>query len=161
MSKTTKATPPAQASELAGAFELFVEASQALELQYAALSRKVEDLSADLVQANDRLNVLLNALPAAVVPICGNGIDAWNQRGCLLGNMPMWAFHGDADGTIPVQGSIVPLTGVAACTSPVAADARLTIYPGVGHDSWTATYNLSAGHDIYAWLLTHRRTTAP
>ena len=102
-----------------------------------------------------------NALPAAVVPICGNGIDAWNQRGCLLGNMPMWAFHGDADGTIPVQGSIVPLTGVAGCTSPVAADARLTIYPGVGHDSWTATYNLSAGHDIYAWFLTHRRTTTP
>ena len=102
-----------------------------------------------------------NALPAAVVPICGNGIDAWNQRGCLLGNMPMWAFHGDADGTIPVQGSIVPVTGVAGCTSPVAADARLTIYPGVGHDSWTATYNLSAGHDIYAWFLTHRRTTTP
>jgi predicted peptidase len=96
-----------------------------------------------------------------VVPICGNGIDAWNQRGCLLGNMPMWAFHGDADGTIPVQGSIVPVTGVAGCTSPVAADARLTIYPGVGHDSWTATYNLSAGHDIYAWFLTHRRTTTP
>ena len=55
-----------------------------------------------------------NALPAAVVPICGNGIDAWNQRGCLLGNMPMWAFHGDADGTIPVQ---CALCHRRACTS--------------------------------------------
>ena len=58
MANSEKATPPAQASDLAGAFELFVEASQALEQQYAALSRKVEDLSADLFQANERLNVL-------------------------------------------------------------------------------------------------------
>jgi len=72
-------TPPAQASELAGAFELFVEASQALELQYAALSRKVEDLSADLFQANERLNVLLNALPAAVVLIENDQISHFNQ----------------------------------------------------------------------------------
>jgi len=99
-----------------------------------------------------------NALPAAVVPICGDGTAAWNQRGCLLGLMPMWAFHGDADATIPVQGSIIPLTGVQGCKSPRAVDARLTIYPGVGHDSWTQTYNLSSGHDIYAWLLTHTRT---
>ena len=84
MSKTTKATPPAQASELAGAFELFVEASQALELQYAALSRKVEDLSADLVQANDRLNVLLNALPAAVVLIENDKISHFNQAANAL-----------------------------------------------------------------------------
>lgn len=101
-----------------------------------------------------------NALPAAVVPICGDGIAAWNQRGCLLGLMPIWAFHGDADGVIPVQGSIVPLTGMQGCASPAAVDARLTIYPGVGHDSWTRTYSLSAGHDIYAWLLTHTRPPA-
>jgi poly(3-hydroxybutyrate) depolymerase len=100
-----------------------------------------------------------NALPAAVVPICGDGTAAWNERGCLLGLMPIWAFHGDADGTIPVSGSIIPLTGIQGCQSPAAVDARLTIYPGVGHDSWTQTYNLSSGNDIYAWLLTHRRTT--
>lgn len=70
---------PAKASELAGAFELFVEASQALEQQYAALSLKVEALSADLVQANDRLNVLLNALPAAVVLIENNHVSHFNQ----------------------------------------------------------------------------------
>jgi hypothetical protein len=25
--------------------------------------------------------------------------------------------------------------------------------PGVGHDSWTRTYDLSAGNDVYSWLL--------
>lgn len=79
MSTSAAATPPAQARELAGAFELFVEASQALEQQYAALSLKVQALSADLVQANDRLNVLLNALPAAVVLIENENVSHFNQ----------------------------------------------------------------------------------
>ena len=39
------------------------------------------------------------------------------------------------------------------CPSPPLIEAKLTIYPGVKHDSWTKTYDLSAGHDIYAWLL--------
>jgi two-component system sensor histidine kinase FlrB len=82
--ETTKSTQPGKASELAGAFELFVEASQALEQQYAALSRKVEDLSADLVQANDRLIVLLNALPAAVVLIENQHISHFNQAAAQL-----------------------------------------------------------------------------
>ena len=100
-----------------------------------------------------------NVLPAAFIPICGNGISAFDQRGCLLGNHPIWAFHGDADGVIPVAGSAVPITGMQNCSVPSAVDARLTIYPGVGHDSWTRTYDLTAGHDVYAWLLTHQRTT--
>jgi two-component system sensor histidine kinase FlrB len=86
MSETPEIEQPAKASELAGAFELFVEASQALEQQYAALSRKVEDLSADLVQANDRLTVLLNALPAAVVLIENDHISHFNQAAALLIN---------------------------------------------------------------------------
>jgi hypothetical protein len=54
-------------ADLAGAFDLFVQASQALEKQHAALSLKVDALSADLVKANQRLHSLLDALPAAVI----------------------------------------------------------------------------------------------
>ena len=36
---------------------------------------------------------------------------------------------------------------------PAAVDAELTVYPSVDHDSWTRTYDQSAGHDIYDWLL--------
>jgi predicted peptidase len=32
--------------------------------------------------------------------------------------------------------------------------AKLTIYPGVGHNSWSATY---ANQEVYDWLLSHRR----
>ncbi len=55
------------ALDLAGAFDLFVQASQNLEKQHAALSQKVDALSADLVKANQRLHSLLDALPAAVI----------------------------------------------------------------------------------------------
>jgi len=55
------------ALDLAGAFDLFVQASQQLEKQHAVLSHKVDALSADLVKANLRLHSLLDALPAAVI----------------------------------------------------------------------------------------------
>jgi len=70
--------------------------------------------------------------------------------------VPIWALHGELDPTVPVAGSIEPLTQLAACQPP-AADAKLTIYPGVWHDSWTQTYDLSAGNDVYAWLLSHSK----
>ena len=60
-------TPSSATADLAGAFDLFVQASQSLEKQHAALSQKVDALSADLVKANQRLHSLLDALPAAVI----------------------------------------------------------------------------------------------
>jgi hypothetical protein len=67
--------------------------------------------------------------------------------------MAIWAFHGDADGTVAPSGTTYPMNNLIACPSPPRRDAKMTIYPGVGHDSWTRTYDLSAGHDIYAWML--------
>lgn len=98
-------------------------------------------------------------LLAAAVPICGDGNLAWNQQSCALGTLPIWGFHGDADDVVNVIGTFLPLTRIQQCDDPPAIDARLTIYPGVGHDSWTMTYDLSAGHDIYAWLLSHVNET--
>ena len=94
-------------------------------------------------------------LIAAAVPICGDGQLTYIVQGCQLGELPIWGFHGDADDVIDAQGTIYPMEQLQACTDPIATDARLTIYPGVGHDSWTQTYNLSAGYDIYEWLMSH------
>ena len=52
-------------------------------------------------------------------------------------------------------GTVEPMRELEACTDPKPLDARTTIYPGVGHDSWDRTYDLSAGHDVFAWLLSH------
>ena len=69
---------------------------------------------------------------AAIVPICGSGIE-WAAS--ALKNVPVWAFHGDADSTVPVTGSNKMVDAVNAS----GGNARLTVYPGVGHDSWTRT----------------------
>ena len=83
----------------------------------------------------------------------GDGRPAWDTGGCSLGDVPLRAFHGTADDVIDLQGIIEPITRLQACTAPLAEDARLTLYPDVGHDSWTATYAAGAENDIYAWML--------
>jgi dienelactone hydrolase len=90
---------------------------------------------------------------AAIVPIAGDARPAWDTAKCRLGDVAIWAFHGDADDVVAPAGSIEPMTDLMACPAPPRRDAELTVYPDVDHDSWTRTYDLSAGHDIYNWLL--------
>ena len=71
--------------------------------------------------------------------------------------MAIWAFHGDADERVVPEGTTETVANLEACEGDELRPLEMTIYPGVGHNSWTRTYNSSAGHDIYAWLLTHRR----
>lgn len=89
----------------------------------------------------------------AMVPIAGDGKGAFKQAGCMLGKVALWAFHGDADNIVDVSGTKEPITELQMCDPK--PEAEMVIYPGVGHDSWTMTYDLAAGHDIYAWLLKH------
>lgn len=97
-------------------------------------------------------------IAAAAVLICGDGRPAFAKAGCNLGKVPIWAFHGEADPTVDPKGSTETIASLKACTNPSAVDVKLTTYPGVGHDSWTMTYNLSnPANDIYAWMLTHQK----
>lgn len=114
-------------------------------------------LSCGAIGAWNYLGANLDAQIVAMVPIAGDGRSAWSRAGCELGRVPLWAFHGDADTVVRPVGTIEPTTNLMACPSPPRAELRVTIYPGVAHDSWSRTYDGSAGHDIYAWLLTHHR----
>ncbi|VAW47092.1 hypothetical protein MNBD_GAMMA02-1729, partial [hydrothermal vent metagenome] len=101
---------------------------------------------------------------AAMVPIAGNGTGAFNNVGCDLGIVPIWAFHGDNDGTVGVGGTTGPINNILDCQIPQPADVSMVIYPGVGHNSWRRTYDLSdsssEGHDIYHWLLNFKNDEA-
>ena len=110
-------------------------------------------LSCGAIGAWGYLGDYLDEQIVAMVPIAGDGKGAFNKAKCDLGKTPIWAFHGDADGTVNVSGTIEPVTGLQMCDPK--PDVEMVIYPGVGHDSWSMTYDLSAGHDIYAWLLEH------
>ncbi len=94
---------------------------------------------------------------AAVVTIAGDARPAWRAVGCELGAVPVWAFHGTADDVVDPAGTTSPMTRLGECRSP-RPPVEVTVYPGVGHDAWTRTYDLSAGHDVYQWLLGFHRS---
>jgi len=90
---------------------------------------------------------------AAAVPIGGEGRPAWTAAGCGLASVPLWAFHGKIDDIVDPQGSIAPMTGLAACPGVTADRAKLTVYPGLFHEGWDQAYSGSLGDDSYTWML--------
>lgn len=84
---------------------------------------------------------------AALVPICG----AWMPESApRLAGTPVWAFHGEDDDSIPIEHTEQMVAALEELDSPV----RFTRYPGVGHDSWTRTYD---DPEVYAWMSRQRR----
>ena len=84
---------------------------------------------------------------AAIVPICGGGEKFWTKS---FPRLPVWAFHGDQDGAVPLNRSQIMVDELRVN----GGSPKLTIYPGVGHDSWTQTYE---NPEVYEWLLKHKR----
>lgn len=87
---------------------------------------------------------------AAAMPICGGGMP-WNAE--TLVNVPIWAFHGEIDDIVDVNESKSMVAAVNRC----GGNARITLYPGVYHDSWTPTYNNRA---VFEWLFSQRNENA-
>jgi predicted peptidase len=84
---------------------------------------------------------------AAIAPICGGGIPDWVG---VLKEVPVWAFHGAEDTVVPLEQSQRMVQALQAD----GGSAKLTVYPGVGHDSWTQTYDNQL---LYDWFLQHSR----
>lgn len=87
---------------------------------------------------------------AAAVPICGAGDVTKADR---IKSLPIWAFHGDKDPTVPVAGS----RDMIAALKTAGGDPKYTEYPGVGHDSWTPALREP---DLVAWVMSQRRGMA-
>ena len=83
---------------------------------------------------------------AAIVPICGGGDPRKARR---ITHLPVWAFHGQIDDTVPVSETLKMVEALRAA----GGNVRVTIYPHLGHDSWTETYD---DPKLYKWLLGQR-----
>ena len=96
-------------------------------------------------------------LVAAAVPISSHAEWALEKSGCgPLAEVPVWAFNGAEDEVIPVVHIEGPMEQIASCEGAASVEAELTLYPDADHvGAIDRTYDLSAGHDIYAWLLDH------
>jgi len=86
---------------------------------------------------------------AAIMPICGGAGVRWVMAERIK-DLPCWIFHGDQDTAVPLEFS----TKMHGALTKAGSGAKLTIYPGVGHDSWTQTY---ANPEVWAWLFAQRR----
>lgn len=93
---------------------------------------------------------LLGRMPeriAAAVPICGGGDPA---KAAAFKDVPIWAFHGDADPVVPVRTT----QDMIEALQKAGGKPNVTFYPGVDHDSWTRTY---ADAEVIKWLFAQRR----
>lgn len=84
---------------------------------------------------------------AGIAPICGGGMS-W--RAGALSGMPIRAFHGEDDTTVPPSYTREMIRVIEACGGKPEA----TYYPGVGHGSWENAYGQS---DLIEWLASLRR----
>ena len=64
--------PPLDAKHLEEAFAIFYAESQKLEAQQSALQEKINQLSDELQKSNQRLGILVNAIPAGVILLENN-----------------------------------------------------------------------------------------
>lgn len=84
---------------------------------------------------------------AAAAPVCGGGDPESVEKFVQL---PLWAFHGDKDTAVIPERS----RDMIDALKKAGGEPKYTEYPGVGHDSWTATY---ANPEFHAWLFAQRR----
>ena len=94
-----------------------------------------------------QLAMSLNDAFAAVIPVCGGGMY-WNAG--RLKNTPVWAFHGAKDRVVFCEESQKMVNAVNA----KGGNAKLTVYPENGHDSWTDTYG---NREVWEWMLSQRK----
>ncbi len=84
---------------------------------------------------------------SAIVPLSGAGDVQQAER---LKKLPIWAFHGEKDNVVPIDGDRAMVDAVRKA----GGDVTFTVYRGAGHGICDMTY----GNDrIYEWLLAQRR----
>lgn len=85
---------------------------------------------------------------AAVAPICGFGDPASAEK---LKNVPIWAFHGEKDTSVPIDRDQAMVDAVKAAGSK---EIEFTKYPDKAHDCWTVTYE---NPKLYEWFLKYSK----
>jgi len=112
---------------------------------------------------------------AAAVPICGEvardptdpfpsepppdiarivgAANPYATLAAIIGDLPVWVFHGADDDEVPVTES----RNMVAALHAVGGRVNFTEYPGIGHDAWDLAY---ADPNLPRWLLQQRLVTA-
>lgn len=84
---------------------------------------------------------------AALAPVCGYGDPS---KVAVLRDMPIRAYHGDADTVVPLARQQLLVDAVRAA----GGKPELIVYPGLGHNAWDPAYQDAS---LLPWLLSHSR----
>jgi predicted peptidase len=84
---------------------------------------------------------------AGGMPLCGGGDP---RQAAAARKVPVWAFHGAKDDTVPVAGA----RKMVQALRKAGGHVRYTEYPTVGHAVWDKAY---ADQNALRWLIGQRR----
>jgi len=105
---------------------------------------------------------------AALAPVCGYALRPvarpgqprhwpFEESSALIDGMlkgamgvPVWMFHGEADSVVPPEQTV----RMAELFRARGGEVRVTLYPGVDHNSWDRAY---AEPELREWMLKARR----
>jgi predicted peptidase len=85
---------------------------------------------------------------AALVPVMGfYGYPFEVPKNiCDLKDVPVWAFHGENDLTVPLEAEQGLVDALRTC----GGDVQFTVYPGAGHDVDAKAYKTP---ELFEWML--------
>jgi dienelactone hydrolase len=109
-------------------------------------------LSCGSSAAWDYIGLHTDSQVAAAVLLVGSPGAAWNNAGCNLGRVAIWALHGSLDNPGPEQ---AVMSQLLACPAPPRRDAVFTLIPGGSHYIFDDIYLGRLGYDVFDWLLAH------
>lgn len=98
---------------------------------------------------------------ASAAPVCGGFNSTAKASAIAAENLPVWAFHGDADTTVPLSRTSVMVNAINACSPTPNPKAKLTVYPGVKHDAWGRAYrpdNTYHNPNVFDWMMSQVNT---
>jgi predicted peptidase len=84
---------------------------------------------------------------AAATPICGGGMES---KASMMVHVPIWTFHGAIDNVVSLKYSQQMVDALYLN----GGIPKFTVYPGVGHDSWTVAF---AEKDFLKWIFDQRK----
>lgn len=91
---------------------------------------------------------------AAAAPVAGAGDPS---KAAALKNLPIWAFQGSADASVPVSGSRDMIAAIQAA----GGHPRYTEFPGQGHVIWGLVYGYTSGPllvtNFFPWLFAQHK----
>jgi predicted peptidase len=95
---------------------------------------------------------------AAIVPMSPS-TNPTERRAKIIAdaNVHVWAFHCDDDNLVPSSNSKNYVQWVNQYNPGLA---KITLYPGKTHDSWSRGYNPARREDnmnVYQWMLQYKR----